>query len=96
MRDLLGRASAGGLKLTARGEQIHIEGPKRVVRKESPLISELKKHKQKLLVLLKENSRQEWLFEVVYVGRDPWIVGKPLEKPGQFLFWYAKSSVRKQ
>ena len=95
MRDLFERASSVGLKLTARGDQIHIEGLKRVVRKQSPLISELKKHKKELLALLKD-VRQEWLFEMVYVGLDPWIVGTRLDRPNQYVFWFAWSRVRRQ
>ncbi len=94
MRDLLGRTSAVGLKLTARGEQLHVEGPKNVVREQSLLIAQLKQHKNELLALLKKGGRQELFFEVVYVGRDPWIVGTRLDKPGQFVFWFAKSRVR--
>ena len=86
--ELFRQARSVGLKVTARGEQLEVMGPKEALR--SNLIEELRRHKSEILAQLKGDLYQEWLFEIVNVGEDPWMVGTRLDKPDCFMFWFVK------
>ena len=82
------------LKLTARGEHLAVIGPKEALR--SNLIEELRRHKTEILAQLKGGLYQEWLFEIVEVGDDPWMVGTRLDKSDCWMFWFVRDEVSKQ
>ena len=92
--ELFRQARSVGLKLTARGKQLEVIGPKEALR--STLIEELRRHKTEILVHLKGDLYQEWLFEIVKVGDDPWMIGTRLDKPNCWMFWFVKDEVSKQ
>ena len=95
MSPVIEQVIGAGLKLSAEGDRLRVRGPRRLL-DHSPLMEEIRKHKSEILAQLKGDLYQEWLFKIVKVGDDPWIVGTRLDKPGQFVFWFAKSRVRKQ
>ncbi len=92
--ELLQQATSVGLKLAAHGQQLEVIGPKEALR--STLIEELRRHKSEVLAHLKDDLHQEWLFEIVKVGDDPWMIGTRSDKPGCWMFWFVKDSVSKQ
>ncbi len=92
--ELLWQSRSVGLKLTVHGDQLEVIGPKEALR--STLIEELRRHKSEILAHLKGGLYQEWLFEITKVGEDPWIVGRRLDKPDCWIFWFIKDEVSKQ
>ena len=95
MSTVVERAISAGFKLTAVGDQLRVRGPQRLL-DHSPIMGEIRKHKSEIMDQLKDDLHQEWLFEIVKVGDDPWMIGTRLDKPGCWMFWFVRSEVSKQ
>ncbi len=92
---MLEQVIGGGLKLSAEGDRLRVRGPQRLL-DHSPLMEEIRKHKGQILAELKGDLYQEWLFEIVWVGDDPWLIGSRLDKPDCWMFWFVRSEVAEQ
>ena len=88
--ELLRQSRSLGLKLTVRGEQLEVIGPKEALR--STLIEDLRQHKSEILAQLNDDLYQEWQFKIVMVGEDRWVVGTRLDKPDCWMFWFVKDA----
>ena len=90
MSTLLEQVIGAGLKLSVEGDRLRVRGPQRLL-DHSPLMEEIRKHKSEILAQLNGDRYQEWLFEIVEVGKDPWVVGTRLDKSA-WIFWFVKDT----
>ena len=95
MSTVVERAISAGFKLTVVGDQLRVRGPQRLL-DHSPIMGEIRKHKSEIMDQLKDDLYQEWLFEIVSIGKDPWMVGTRLDKANCWMFWSVKDEVTKQ
>ena len=92
MKALLELATRAGVSLTAKGDKLLVQGPDEALKPD--LIDELRKHKDELLQALADDRNQEWHFQIMYVGQDPWMMGTRLDKPGHYICWYVREVTR--
>lgn len=92
MKAFLERTTRAGISLAAKGDKLLVQGPDEALK--SDLIEELRKHKNELLQALTDDRYQEWLFEIIHVGQDPWMMGTRLDKSGHYVCWYVREVTR--
>ena len=95
MSAVLEQVIGGALKLSIKGDRLRVRGPQRLL-DHSTLMEEIRKHKSDILAELKGDLSQEWLFEILRVGEDPWLIGIRLDKPDCWMWWFVGSEVSKQ
>ena len=98
MSTVLEQVIGAGLKLSVEGDRLRVRGPQRLL-DHSPLMEEIRKHKNEILAQLKGDFYQEWQFEIVIVGTDRWVVGTRLDQVNpSWTFWAIRGEqgVRKQ
>jgi len=92
MSTVLEKVIGARLKLSVKGDRLRVRGPQRLL-DHSTLMEEIRKHKSDILAELKGDLSQQWLFEILRVGEDPWVVGTRLDKPNCWMWWAVKDKV---